>query len=391
MVLAERKTGHVRWAATVRSGATIAEDILHRGEKVGPRTGPEKRTHGEKEDYVLRRILVAWREDGLLRLPLCIEAERDRRGEPDFRLLWPDGSVVGLEVTEAGEESHQRALTALERRPGVLHLPEEESPEASTSRTIDELARALERKRDCLAKGAYGSVDSCELAIYDNTAWGGFLAKRELVEGLRQSNRAGPGGFAKVHVVFESDVFLDVFGELRTVSLLRRYESDYVGWINDQADQLRVVPIERIDGAHVAEEIEDLAKSERSKLASHLRNLLLHLLKWRYQPAKRTRSWALSIHLARVESHEVLTENPSLEAVVDELTEREYRKARFEAARQTKLSLESFPTLSPFTRRELGDPDFPPDVIRLAQAPTRSSRRVKTTTKTKRVSSRSRK
>ena len=93
-------TAELRWLLTLRSAASLDDDLGMFGTWVGPRTGPDKRTHGQKEDYVLRRFLVGWRECGLLRFPVEVQAETDREGEPDFVLVWPDKASLGVEVTE---------------------------------------------------------------------------------------------------------------------------------------------------------------------------------------------------------------------------------------------------------------------------------------------------
>ena len=51
---------------------------------------------------------------------------------------------------------------------------------------------------------------------------------------------------------------------------------------------------------NVAEELEALGNEQASALRSSYRILLLHLLKWRYQPKRRTRSWAGTIVRERV-------------------------------------------------------------------------------------------
>jgi hypothetical protein len=65
------------------------------------------------------------------------------------------------------------------------------------------------------------------------------------------------------------------------------YEADVVMWANEQARLIRAGRFELLDLAHVAEEIEDVGKSEQRELASRMAVLLAHLLKWQYQPGRR--------------------------------------------------------------------------------------------------------
>jgi hypothetical protein len=67
-------------------------------------------------------------------------------------------------------------------------------------------------------------------------------------------------------------------------------ESDFYAWSLEQAALLRAGRAEEADLAAIAEEIESMGKTEKRELVSRLTVLLLHLLKWRFQPARATRS-----------------------------------------------------------------------------------------------------
>lgn len=90
-----------------------------------------------------------------------------------------------------------------------------------------------------------------------------------------------------------------------------RYETDVLAWSNEQARLLRTGQFSLLDLEHIAEEIEDVGKSEQRELASRLAVLMAHLLKWRYQPERQSASWqrtikeqrrALAFHLKQVPS-----------------------------------------------------------------------------------------
>ena len=75
--------------------------------------------------------------------------------------------------------------------------------------------------------------------------------------------------------------------------------SDFAAWAEAHAEALRAGRLDALDLEHLAEEIEDLSNRERDAIESHLETLVMHLLKWRYQPDQRSRSWEATIKVAR--------------------------------------------------------------------------------------------
>jgi hypothetical protein len=140
-------------------------------------------------------------------------------------------------------------------------------------------------------------------------------------------------------------------GSWNTEGMPSQYETDYHQWAIDTANALRAGRFNEIDIEAAAEEIEDLARSQRWALRSALVQLVLHLLKTRYQPDLAGRSWEISIEKQRVEIADLLDENPSLRRyVVDpDFLQRAYKLAMLEAERQTGLSRSTFPAECPFT------------------------------------------
>ena len=141
--------------------------------------------------------------------------------------------------------------------------------------------------------------------------------------------------------------------------MTKLYEQDYFAWTQDQADALRRRSVNELDWDNLLEEVEGLGRQERNELRSHLIILMVHLLKWRLQPERRGRSWALTIAEQRREAENVLAENPSLKPGVENLLDNAYRVARIRAARQTRLSTKVFPVENPFSwHGVLHDPEI---------------------------------
>ncbi|GAB6843310.1 hypothetical protein HNR00_002236 [Methylorubrum rhodinum] len=131
------------------------------------------------------------------------------------------------------------------------------------------------------------------------------------------------------------------------------YEADASAWALEQADHLRAGRWSRLDVAHLADEIEALARSERRALTSALQVILLHLLKWEHQPDRRTRSWVDSIRTQRLAVAEDIEDSPSLVPQLDELVARAYRRARIDAAGETGLDDDAFPAECPYILEDI--------------------------------------
>lgn len=110
----------------------------------------------------------------------------------------------------------------------------------------------------------------------------------------------------------------------------------------------------------MAEELESLGKEQAHKLESALRVLLLHLLEWRYQPQRRSRSWRGTIVRERTNAERVLEDNPGLKPRREQLFTTAYRGARKEAAAETGLPLATFPEAAPFSLAQALDDEFWP-------------------------------
>lgn len=141
------------------------------------------------------------------------------------------------------------------------------------------------------------------------------------------------------------------------------YDTDFYTWTQEQAALLREGAFHDVDIANVVEEIESLGISQEHALESQLRRLVMHLLKWYYQPQRRQtgRSWASTIINARREIDRILTRSPSLHRRRESLLHAEYPTARRLASAETRLPLAIFPEACPWTIKEVLDEDFFPE------------------------------
>lgn len=138
------------------------------------------------------------------------------------------------------------------------------------------------------------------------------------------------------------------------------YLTDFNSWIDQTAQLLRERRWHEIDVEHLIEEVEDLGKSERLLIASQLTRLLLHLLKWQYQPQRRSDSWLDSITDARTQIELTIEDSPSLKNYLTEQLEESYQRARRQAAKQTNIQISVFPKECPYPLELVLDEDWLP-------------------------------
>ena len=132
-----------------------------------------------------------------------------------------------------------------------------------------------------------------------------------------------------------------------------RYDQDLYSWAVEQAALLRAGRIVEVDAANIAEELDDVGNEQYDKLESALRMILLHLLKWDHQPARRSRSWTASILVQRNHVQRVLKKNPGLKPRVEEAIVEAYTDARILAAAQTRLDEADFPARCPYSWQQI--------------------------------------
>jgi hypothetical protein len=139
------------------------------------------------------------------------------------------------------------------------------------------------------------------------------------------------------------------------------YDRDFYAWANSQAALLRAGNLAQADIAHIAEEIESMGKTEKRELINRLAVLLMHLLKWKYQPRLRGASWETTIRVQRIDLAIHMADNPSLKSQLPDAITTAYRRAIIEAAGETGLPENTFPPICPWPFEQLMDEGFWPD------------------------------
>lgn len=138
------------------------------------------------------------------------------------------------------------------------------------------------------------------------------------------------------------------------------YDLDFYMWTQRQAVLLRFEEWEKLDWRHIAEEIESLGKKDKRQVQSRLAVLIMHLLKWQYQPSKRSPGGRKTIKEQRFRLALVLNDSPSLKSSLAEFVALVYPHAVESAADVTGINRKSLPTLCPYTIEQLFDNTFLP-------------------------------
>src|SRR5438105_13981989 len=78
-------------------------------------------------------------------------------------------------------------------------------------------------------------------------------------------------------------------------SLTALYTEDETAWLEAMADAARRGDVAALDLDHLSEYLTDMALRDRREVKSRLVVLLTYLLKWRFQPERRSRSWRTTV------------------------------------------------------------------------------------------------
>ena len=127
------------------------------------------------------------------------------------------------------------------------------------------------------------------------------------------------------------------------------YEQDFLSWIEAQAKALKDRQVAALDWDNLVEEIESMGRSQRNELKSRLRVLLMHLIKWHWQPEKRSTSWQLTIKEQRLSLRDLLEMSPSLRPSLPVLLPKAWQDASSSAALETGLKESIFSEICPWS------------------------------------------
>ena len=142
---------------------------------------------------------------------------------------------------------------------------------------------------------------------------------------------------------------------------LHNYENDHDAWALNQAALLRAGQLDALDIEHIADELEEIMGNNRRELHRRFRVLIGHLLKWQFQPEKRTSSWRSTIRNQRNDIEDMIAENPSLKRLIPDKIASAFPKAVALASDETGFPKKTFLTICPYTEAEILNDEFWPE------------------------------
>ena len=142
-----------------------------------------------------------------------------------------------------------------------------------------------------------------------------------------------------------------------TQSLTALYEADEVAWLEAMSELAALGHGDALDLANLAEYLHTMARREYRELNSRLALLIMHILKWTYQPEKRSGSWRSTIRTQRSELLDIFESKTMKNFAINNLGA-SYAMAVENAADETGLPPEDFPAANPFTLDQWLSPDL---------------------------------
>ncbi len=121
------------------------------------------------------------------------------------------------------------------------------------------------------------------------------------------------------------------------------YEKDFYAWTQEQAKLIKEKSFNQLDLMHLYDEVEDMGNRHADEIESRLTILLMHLLKWKYQPNLQSRSWQLTIKEQRLSITKRINKMPSLKTKLPEIFSDSYEASLVSAERETGLDEAVFP------------------------------------------------
>ena len=141
---------------------------------------------------------------------------------------------------------------------------------------------------------------------------------------------------------------------------VNKYDTDFYAWASENAELLKQKKFSDIDVENIAEEIEALGKRDKRELRSRMTLLLMHLLKWEFQPGLRSSSWEQAIKVQRKSIAKIIEDSGSLKKLAIHELDDLYEDAIEEVVDETGLESSIFPRACDYDFSKVLDSKFWP-------------------------------
>jgi len=141
------------------------------------------------------------------------------------------------------------------------------------------------------------------------------------------------------------------------------YETDEHQWMLAQIEHLQSGEMNRVDRANLIQYLSDMTKSDERSLGSAFTVLLMHMLKFQFQPQKASPGWAGTV----IEQQQVIEDllTPSINSLHStRLYAAAYPRAVRRAAAETRIPASMFPSTCPWTMEQAMTFQPPSDPLR---------------------------
>lgn len=133
-----------------------------------------------------------------------------------------------------------------------------------------------------------------------------------------------------------------------SLSLPLLFERDETAWLEANAALIASGRVSEVDLSNLGEYLADMAKRDKREVASRISVLLAHLLKWQYQPDRRSGGWLETIEVQRAELSDLLESATLRRHAIDSLAKCYEKAVRFAAA-ESRLDPSTFPAACPLS------------------------------------------
>jgi len=140
-----------------------------------------------------------------------------------------------------------------------------------------------------------------------------------------------------------------------------KHNEDFYGWAIANASLLKQGKLKEVDMENIIEELEEMGRSEKYQLINRFSILIAHLLKWKYQPELRGRSWSGTIKEQRHRIERLIKQNPSLKHETPEAIQEGFSDSKDLIEKETPIDLNLLPSECPYTFEQIMNDGFYPE------------------------------